>query len=325
MTRQREDLDYLLYRIYVWAGLAALVIYIASLLLTSDVGQTARLDLIAVPIILWVLGILAYWWWLFLVKETRALEESCRRRPESTPAISALKNWSTLHAAMAAYGGDVDAILEADRAARRPVIIWYGAMNLLVLWILCGFWVFFRDDSLQDRMGAWGGGVLVIMILFVVVAPWLLSRAGAGGEAAYLAPLGLAPAEPPAVEPPPPGIPGRGYPVRYEGASVLHGSRRGRPVHVETIGRRSYTFVAAEMPPFEIHSQAGKLLAGEGAPGAVTRALKGMRKAKRWTGIAVKGGPEGIGIERESRGRNMWLYDLWLVERLLDRWNDEDA
>jgi hypothetical protein len=325
MTRLPKDLDYLLYRIYVWAGLAALVIYVVSVLLISDLGQATRLDLIAAAVILWVLGILAYWWWVFFFKEPGQLKESCRKRPESTPAIGALKSWSTLHAAMATYGGDVDAILETDRAARRPVLIWYGAQNVLVLWLLGGFWVFFRDDSLQNHVGAWVGGVLVIMVLVVVVTPLLLSRASAGGQAAYLAPLGLAPAGPPPVEPPLPRIPGHGYPVRYDRASLLHGSRRGRPVHIETIGRRSYTFVGAEVPPFEIHSQAGKLLAGEGAPGAVTRGLRGLRKAKRWRGIQVSGSPQGIGVVRESRGQNMWLYDLWLIERLLDRWDDEEA
>jgi hypothetical protein len=325
MTRRSEDLDYRLYRIYVWAGLAALVLYIVSLLLTSDVGRAARHTLVAVPVLLWVLGVLAYWWWVFLVKETRATEASCRHRPQSTPPLRALRNWTTLHAAMAAYGGDVDAILQAARAARRPVIIWYGTMNLLILWILGGFWVYFRDDSPGTRMGAWIGGVLVIMVLFAVVIPWLLSRASAGGEIAHLAPLGLSPAGPSPLEPPEPRIPGHGYPVRHDGARVIHGSRRGRPVHVETIGWRCYTFVGAAMPPFEIHSRAGKLVAGEGAPEAVTRALKGLRKAKRWRGIQVTGGPDGIGIERESRGWNMWLYDLWLIERVLESSTQERA
>ncbi len=59
-------------------------------------------------------------------------------------------------------------------------------------------------------------------------------------------------------------------------------------------------------------------MADEGALRAVTEALKGLRKAKRWRGIKVTGGSEGIGIEREPPGQNMWLYDLWLIERLLE-------
>jgi hypothetical protein len=51
----------------------------------------------------------------------------------------------------------------------------------------------------------------------------------------------------------------------------------------------------------------------------VAVALKGLCKAKRWRGVEVTGRPEGIGIERESRGQNMWLYDLWLIERMLEK------
>ena len=59
-------------------------------------------------------------------------------------------------------------------------------------------------------------------------------------------------------------------------------------------------------------------MADKDAPEAVIEALKGLRKAKRWRGVKATGGSEGIGIERESPGQNMWLYDLWLIERLLE-------
>jgi hypothetical protein len=36
------------------------------------------------------------------------------------------------------------------------------------------------------------------------------------------------------------------------------------------------------------------------------------------TGIEVVGGPERIRVLRESPGQNMWLYDMWLIERLLE-------
>jgi hypothetical protein len=35
-------------------------------------------------------------------------------------------------------------------------------------------------------------------------------------------------------------------------------------------------------------------------------------------GLGSARSAEGIGIERESPGQNMWLYDLWLIERLLE-------
>ena len=50
----------------------------------------------------------------------------------------------------------------------------------------------------------------------------------------------------------------------------------------------------------------------------MARALKSLRKAKRWRGIVVHGGPVGMAVQRQSKGTNMWLYDLWLAEYLLD-------
>jgi hypothetical protein len=326
MTRLHEGLDYLLYRIYIWGGIAAMVVYFGLVIYLDaleviDVPDTTLLAIIMGPVTLWILGILAYWWWVFLFKGNKELKESVRKRPESTPEISALKSWSTLHTAMAMYGGNVDEILEAAKAARRPVLIWYGMQNLLVLWILGNFWVyvFFQDDWPVDIMKVMAFGVVGIIILFLVLTPFLVGRSIKGGEAAYLAPLGLLLAEPPSDKPYISGILSMGQALMHEGATVFSGSRRGRPVHVETIGKRSYTWVQAGTPPFEIHSQAGKLVADKDAPKAVTEALKGLRKAKRWRGVKVTGGPEGIGIERESPGQNMWLYDLWLIERLLEK------
>jgi hypothetical protein len=327
MTRLHEGLDYLLYRIYIWGGIVALVIYIALItyldarefIHVPRTGMTP-VGIYSAPVTPWILGILAYWWWVFLFKGNKELRESIRKRSESIPEISALKSWSTLQTAMAIYAGNADEILESEKAARRPVLIWYGMSNLLVLWILGCFWVwvFFQDDLPANFiMRVWVLGVFVIVILSGVITIFLVGRAMKSGEAAYLAPLGLSTAKPTSVEPYIPGILGSGRAAIYEGATVFNGSRRGRLVHIEIIGKRSFTLVQAETPPFEIHSQAGKLVAGENAPEAVTEALKGLRKAKRWRGIKVTGGSEGIGIERESSGQNMWLYDLWLIERLL--------
>jgi hypothetical protein len=335
MTRLHEGLDYLLYRIYIWGGIAALVIYFALVTYLDALGfidiprtGTAPLAIYSAPVTPWFLGILAYWWWVFLFKGNKELKESIRQRPESTPEISALKSWSTLHTAMAIYGGNVAGILESAKAARRPVLIWYGMQNLFVLWILGNFWVWvFTQDDLPANyiMRVWVPGVIVIMILSLVITPFLVGQSIKGGEAAYLAPLGLKLAEPPSDKPYLSGILSIGQAMIHEGATVFNGSRRGRQVHVETIGKRSYILVQAETPPFEIHSQEGKLVAGEDAPQAVMKALKGLRKARRWRGVEVTGGPEGIGIERESKGQNMWLYDLWLIERLLSEWVENGA
>jgi hypothetical protein len=90
-------------------------------------------------------------------------------------------------------------------------------------------------------------------------------------------------------------------------------------VHIETIDRYSLTVLQANLPEFRVQSDDGKLVPDRGAPDAVAKALQSLRKAKRWRGIGVYSGPEGIGVQRESKGTNMWLYDLWLAEYLLDK------
>jgi hypothetical protein len=87
------------------------------------------------------------------------------------------------------------------------------------------------------------------------------------------------------------------------------------------IAKHSLTVVQAKTPEFTVQSNDGKLIPDEGAPEAVTKALKSLRKAKRWRGITVYSSPEGIAIQRHSKGTNMWLYDLWLAEYLLDKVN----
>jgi hypothetical protein len=75
------------------------------------------------------------------------------------------------------------------------------------------------------------------------------------------------------------------------------------------------------LPQFDVQSNQGKLVSNQGAPEEVVKSLKSLRKAKRWQGIAVSAGSEGIAIQRESKGTNMWLYDLWLAEHLLEALN----
>ena len=188
--------------------------------------------------------------------------------------------------------------------------------NLLVLWIFGNFWgwVWFHDNLPGVHFKKIvAPGVIVILFLFLVVTPLLLLRARRGGVAAYLKPLGLLPAE---------SSYAGNWPEQFtdmvSGTAVYTGVRLGRPVYVDDRKRGSHTWVQADAVPFEIHSRSGKLIPGEGAPEKVVSFLKGLRRAKRWRDIEVKAYPQGIAVERTSRGDNMWLYDLWLIERLLN-------
>ncbi len=327
MNQLYEGRDYRLYKIYVFGGIALLVIYafatgiILEVYKPINLSDSAMIGIISAPITPWFLGILAYWWWVFLFKGNKEFEESLRVRPVSAPDISALKSWSRLHRSMSLYGGDVDEILKAQKSGRFPLLLWYGMANLLVLWILGNFWVWilFQESLPVDYvLRVWAPGVIVIALLMSVGTPFLLSITIKGGEAGYLAPLGLSIKDLPSLDLHLLKMIGTGKEVRHNTLSVMSGRRLGRRVQIEMAGKRSYTLVRAETPSFEIQSQVGKLVTEKGAPQVVIGALRGLRKAKRWKGVRVTGNSDGIAIERESTGQNMWLYDLWLIERLLE-------
>jgi hypothetical protein len=328
VTRLHEGWDYLLYKIYVWGGFAAVVIYSLVVGLVFEKDRPFDIKTYAGPVTLYFLGIVWYWWWVFLFKGNRELKQLVQEPPEGMPKLSALKSWSTLHQAMAICGGDTAELIKAEKAARVPVLIWYGGVNFISVWILGCLWMGWlgilpsrpnHDIPADPYFPIMIVGIFVWAGLMIFGTPFLLGWASRGGEAAYLAPLGLSLAQSPSVELYLFELLGSGQAVMPEGAAVLEGGRHGRPVHIETMGKRCFTLVGAETPPFEVHSQVGKLVANEDAPQAVKKAVKGLRKAKRWKGIQVTGSPEGIAIARQSKGQNMWLYDLWLAEVLLER------
>jgi hypothetical protein len=325
MKRLHQGLDYRLYKIYVWGGLPLLVIYIAVAALILERRNLLGLaggPCIIVPLMLWFGGILLYWWWVFLFKGNKELEELAQSPRGDIPGIKSLKSWNTLHQAMTISGGNVKEFIKNAKKADRPIIVWYGTMNLLVCWIfgpfVLGFLGIMPDAAPKTQLGIWLGGVFVWIALMIVVTYVLLGWGGRASEKAYLAPLGLAVTRVPGLKPDVIGLIGGGQKLIPDGPAIVEGERYGRLVHIETIGKHSLTVVQAETPEFTVQSNDGKIVPDEGAPEAVIKALKSLRKAKRWRGIVVYAGQEGIAIQRQSKGTNMWLYDLWLAEHLLD-------
>jgi len=319
MKQLHQGLDYRLYQIYIWGGLALIVVQILVSTLVFDVlalpGSQGFLVLIS-PFLLWFAGIILYWWWVFLFKGNGELEELGRAQGQGVPGIKALKSWSTLHRAMAIHGGHVEELIKNEKRATWPVLLWYGSVNLLVLWIFCPFALgslgIFRLDG-----GIWLAGVFVWVALMLVGTPVLLGWGAKAAGEAYLTPLGLAVTKISGLGVDLIGLIGGGQQLIPDSPAIVEGERYGRLVHIETIDKHSLTVVQAEMPEFKVQSNEGKLVPDRGAPEAVARALKSLRKAKRWRGIVVYAGLEGIAVQRQSKGTNMWLYDLWLAEYLL--------
>jgi hypothetical protein len=320
MNKLHQGLDYKIYQIYVWGGLFLIVVYIVVSTLVFDAlslpGPRVFL-LLAGPMLLWFAGILLYWWWVFLFKGNRELEELSRAQGRGVPSIQALKSWNTLHQAMSIHGGDANKLIKNERKAKRPMLLWYGGVNLLALWVICPV-ALGSLEIFQLDLGIWLAGALVWVVLMLVGTPLLLGWGARSMGDAYLTPLGLAVTRTPGLGVDVMGLIGGGQKLIPDGPSIVEGERYGRLVHIETIDKHSLTVVQARAPEFQVQSNEGKLVLNEGAPEAAVKALKRLRKAQRWRGIVVYAGPEGIAVQRQSTGMNMWLYDLWLAEYLLD-------
>jgi hypothetical protein len=169
--------------------------------------------------------------------------------------------------------------------------------------------------------GIWIAGVFVWVALMLVGTPALLGWGAKSSEKAYLTPLGLAVTRTTGLGVDVLALISGGQKLIPDGPAIVEGERYGRLVHIETIGKHSLTVVQAQTPEFTVQSNDGKLLPDDGAPEAIVKALKSLRKAKRWRGIVAYAGQEGLAIQRQSKGTSMWLYDLWLAEYLLDKIN----
>lgn len=326
MKQLHQGLDYKLYKVYIWGGLPTIVTYILVAVLIFDAhslpGPKAFFVIIG-PLMLWFAGILLYWWWVFLFKGNKELEDLDQGQRDDFPGISSLKSWNTLHQAMAIYGGDVEELKKQAKKANRPVIVWFGFVNLLPIWIFG----FITLGVLGIVPAEWFifmvYGVFAWVVLMILVTVLLFSWGSKSAEAAYLSPLGLAITKVPVLKPDTIGLIGGGQKLIPDGPAIVEGERHGRLVHIETIDKHSLTVLQAKLPEFRIQSNGGKLVSGKNAPETVVKAIKNLRKAKRWQGIQVYAGSKGIVVQRESKGTNMWLYDLWLAEYLLDNFNPD--
>ncbi len=109
----------------------------------------------------------------------------------------------------------------------------------------------------------------------------------------------------------------------FAGATVLAGERHGREVSVcfpaggQGVRSPSAVTIGVELPELEAGYRDGRLRAERGAPPEVGRVLGSLPASKRWSGVHVEGGPEGLVAYRKSSGEGDWLCDLWLAERLV--------
>jgi hypothetical protein len=213
------------------------------------------------------------------------------------------------------------------------------------------------EKALAGTEAAWGiarssmnSGAIMVTLIFFAMAPWIIFQwkwslivmlpiigvyllylvvrifmpSGTVGKAFsagadMLAPLGLDMIEQPRV-----GLNPRfdrpGYSAKMVGTFALQGERHGRRVTMarESDGPTTIT-VGGSYPEFSVKPDGDRLRAARGAPAQVGRALGSLSRSKRWKGIELRAGGDGIAVERRRDGSGFdWLCDLWLAERLAD-------
>jgi hypothetical protein len=314
--------DSLFYKVYIIGGLAVVVAVCLAVGLSAPPAEVeARLPLMFGTVTVWFIGILAYWWVQLLFLGYTEPERWVKEDEDDTPDIKALKSWSTLSEAMSIYGGDVEELKKLEKAARRPVLEWFFWVNVFALYCLSNPWLTVLGILTPQRQRYFVAGVIGLIFFIMARTYFLLGARVTAGEYAYLRPLGLEVVEIPtldfkriartAIAGPWGLVAGKG--------TVLAGTRHERTVQVVVDSQRNLTMVEAQVPSFTVESREGKLVPREGAPQAVKESLGELRQAKRWVGMELQAGPEGIVVERfPGRRQNMWLYDLWLAERLLE-------
>ena len=208
-------------------------------------------------------------------------------------------------------------------------------------------------DAIEARKAMWGSarsshrlGIVVCALIFLTVPPVYLFETftslyigvpliviaalygafraissggqideGFDAQAATMRPLGLEMVERPELTWQPRMPPMWGANARLTGPLVLQGKRHGRSVNVSQEGSGSVTTVKGAVPQFQAKITDGRLRAGKQAPEAVAAALEQIPGSDTWKGVKVRGGSGGVVVERK-RGREHWLCDLWLAERL---------
>jgi hypothetical protein len=107
-----------------------------------------------------------------------------------------------------------------------------------------------------------------------------------------------------------------GYSAKLIGPTVLSGQRHGRRVEVRQEQGLSEVTVHVQLPEFDAEAKGGRLVETDSSS-VVAAALSSLPASERWKGIRMRGGPDGVVVERRG-DPGAWLCDLWLAERLAD-------
>jgi hypothetical protein len=210
-----------------------------------------------------------------------------------------------------------------DEATEARAELWGAArrsMNLGVVVVILIFLavppIYLFDTFIPFLIGAPLIGLVALYGAFRAIGPGGEVESGFEGMDRAMRPLGLSLTERPSVKMVPRGPTMPGYSARLIGPTVMTSERHGRRVEVRQEQGRSETTVHDPVPEFEARVRRGRF-AVENEAGDATAVLEAISGSERWKGVRIRGGPEGVVVERNGDPA-AWLCDLWLAERVAD-------
>jgi hypothetical protein len=314
------------YKLWVFGGLAVIVVTMVALGLANPSGQ--GLIFVAIPMLAVFLAGMFFLQWRMATQvedEMAGASPSASAAPESSSG-GPPEDWRELMRVLAVEPPDQGAQREAARGMTALVKgqIGYGAV--LCFFILLGMGLYYAGvGGVLQPFGDSGPGfpvallpVFALIVYGVLRIPLNMASARASSDA-YLEPLGLEITKLPDIGVKP-RYGGGGMQSDVSGPTVMAGTRNGVPVEISIDARESETRVGAETPKFAVEGDEERLMATGDAPDGVRAAVVEMGRDRRWKRVGIAGGPDGVVVKRRFRGSQatqwLWMADLWLAERL---------
>ncbi|MBM3124284.1 MAG: hypothetical protein FJZ87_04325 [Chloroflexi bacterium] len=304
--------DSILYRVFVLGGILFIVGSTVYTALTQPDGSQIPLYVGIGSVAVFMVLLVGYWIVQILFKGYGAIKAPDLTQKPDLNDLSILSSWNKLFEALVIEGGDPEELKQSARRGNSSLVIWFlwaAVIALCPIALMVPYALGLLDWS-YIRYGVMLYLGTIVLMMFVTYA--LGSKAAQAGEEVLLAPLGLELSATPSVT-----AGGSGAVVR--GETVMNGTRFGRPLRITIQPARVSTEVGYAGLSFSITSRAGDLEAERGAPASVHNVLRRLRKAKRWESLKIHADGRQISAVRDSKGQNMWLYDLWLIERIIEQ------
>jgi hypothetical protein len=306
------------YYLYVILGLGAVVaISIAAATSSNDPSGKDAIPFIIGSIAVFIVGLMVLQWrGVYKARTPAGPDPDAAQAGKGTADAGRIDSYNELVALMATEKYDEAQVRKGREGSFGLMRNYMGFTTVLVLicLVLGGLGITGHLPNVGEWK-YWKYMPFALAPLAIGFAYFMISR-GAGHAADQLAPLGLG-----FTEMPKPGVRavpwGSGMQSAVRGATVMAGRRHGRMVEIRMDGRRHTTTVAVNAQEFEVDADGDRLVAKDGAPPSIVRAIEGLVPSPHWKKLkSVKGGPGGIVAERKVESGQGWLWDLWLCERL---------